>query len=168
VTLGTVSSHHVLKRVGSWSNYVSWGSKCSQDRIWFHTPLANGHNRDRCKHVSKGPLHSTQWSWWGHPLFCRFSTIRIFFLHKNPYEYFPFVFRLSLPNEVAFEDAIWSFELNPIRGASGIGTICSPSPNDGVPHARLQVDGLDSDPKGGKFLNVLSGAHMISLRKYWK
>jgi hypothetical protein len=24
------------------------------------------------------------------------------------------------------------------------------------------VDGLDSDPKGGKFLNVLSGAHTIS------
>ena len=42
VTLVTVSSHHELKRVGSWPNWVSWVSKCSQFRIWFHTTLANG------------------------------------------------------------------------------------------------------------------------------
>lgn len=35
------------------------GVKVLQDRIWFHTSLVNGHSRDRCKHVSKGPLHST-------------------------------------------------------------------------------------------------------------
>jgi hypothetical protein len=63
---------------------------------------------------------------------------------------------------VAFEDAIGSFELNPIRRASGIGTIHSPSPNNGVSHAWLQVDGLDSDSKGDKFLYVLGGVHTIS------
>ena len=65
------------------------------------------------------------------------------------------IFHLSLPNEVAFEDVIGSYELNPIRGVGGIGTIFSPSPNNGVLYARLQVDGLDSYPKEDKFYNTL-------------
>jgi hypothetical protein len=52
--------------------------------------------------------------------------------------------------------------LNPICRASGVGTIRSPSPNYRVSHAWRQVDGLDSDPKGDKFLHVLGGVHTIS------
>jgi hypothetical protein len=37
--------------------------------------------------------------------FCRFSAVSIFFLYKDPYEDFLFIFHVSLPNEVAFEDA---------------------------------------------------------------
>jgi len=64
VIFGMVSSHHELKLDGSWWNWVNWVSKCFQFRIWFHTALAYGHSRERCKHVSKRPLHSTQRRGW--------------------------------------------------------------------------------------------------------
>jgi hypothetical protein len=59
-----------------------WGCDCntlkfSQERIWSQTTFANGQHKQRCRPVSKGPLQSTQWSWCGHPLFCRFCAMRI-------------------------------------------------------------------------------------------
>ena len=47
--------------------------------------------------------------------------------------------------------------MNHVSRTSGVRTVGCPSPNNGVTHARLQVDGLDSDPKGNKFLYVLGG-----------
>jgi hypothetical protein len=60
------------------------GSRCgrctlkfSQDRTWSQTALAKGQSKDRWTLVSNGPLHKTQCSWCGHPLFYRLSAVRI-------------------------------------------------------------------------------------------
>ena len=63
---------------GAWVGWINCTSKCSHDRIWLHTALANGQSSERWRHVSKGPLHRAHWSWWGQPLFCRLSAVRIF------------------------------------------------------------------------------------------
>jgi len=63
---------------------------------------------------------------------------------------------MSFPDTLALEGGKGAFELNPVSRTSGVRTVGCPSPNNGVTHARLQVDGLDSDPKGNKFLYVLS------------
>jgi hypothetical protein len=76
-TFLAISSHQALMWIGS-----LWGCDCSsvkfsQESIWSQTAFANGQHKHRCRAVSKGPLQRTQWSWCGHPLFCRFCAVRI-------------------------------------------------------------------------------------------
>jgi hypothetical protein len=156
VILVSASSHHEITWTGSWDGRINWGSRCSQDRMRLHTALANGQSSDKCSPVSSGPLHKAQWSWWGHPLL-QVICCKDFFSHQNLDEHFALVLCMSFPYEVTPEAPIGTSELDPISWSGRVRAISCPSPDDGVSYTLCEVDVLDSDPQGDKFLNLDSG-----------
>jgi hypothetical protein len=48
-----------------------------QSKILPRRHVQKGHDSKRCSLVSRGPLQREQWSWCGHPFFCRLSAVRI-------------------------------------------------------------------------------------------
>jgi len=77
-TLLEAFSHHCMISRGSFCCCPSSPSKCSQDRIWLQTALANGQHKHRCSPVSKVPLQRTQCSSCGQPLFSKLSAVSSF------------------------------------------------------------------------------------------
>jgi hypothetical protein len=71
---------------------------------------------------------------------------------------------MSFPDEVAPEAPIGSSELFPISWPGGVSAVSCPSPDNGVSDAWCEVDVLDSDPQGDKFLNLDSGGDSATYR----
>ena len=68
-------SHHSAIEAGSCCGHCT--TKFSQASTRSHTAFAKGQSKERWSPFSRGPLHKTQCSWCGQPLFCRLSAVRI-------------------------------------------------------------------------------------------
>ena len=64
---------------------------------------------------------------------------------------------MGFPYEVTSEAPIGTSELDLISWSGGVSDVSCPSLDDGVSYALCEVDVLDSDPQGDKFLNLDSG-----------
>lgn len=142
-TLLVVCSYQVASDAGSCCSKCKL--KFSQYTTWSQNAHANGHDKERCISVSKGPLHMTQHSWWGHPFFGDYLLWGFCHVTGSRHE-FCIYFCFGLPDEVVLESSMGTPKLYFVCRVSGVNSVNYPFTCNGVLCLRLQLHALYSDP----------------------